>query len=88
VLAKIAGFVRSKSIFPTMKGKVFTGFPLHFSCADKDLVRDYIMDSPEYQELIQLGDHAIFTVYCRIFPMAGGISSTWLFFGTQLPLEA
>lgn len=88
VLAKIAGFVRSKAIFPTMKGKVFTGFPLHFSCADKDLVRDYIMDSPEYQELIQLGDHAIFTVYCRIFPMAGGISSTWLFFGTQLPLEA
>lgn len=87
VLAKIRSFKEGKSVFPTMKGKVFGGFPLHFSSADKDLIRDYVMKSSEYQELIHQHDDSIFTIHCHIFPLPGGITSTWLFFGTQSPLK-
>ncbi|CAJ1415254.1 unnamed protein product [Effrenium voratum] len=48
VLVRIKSFHAGKSVFPTMKGKEFSGFPLHFSSADKDLIRDYVMAAPEH----------------------------------------
>ena len=74
--------------FPVKKGKKFRAFPIHFSTADIELIRNYLNDSSEYLEMISWGDDSV--VYClqvHIFPLIGGILSVWLMVGTQTPID-
>jgi centrosomal protein CEP76 len=90
VLNDVADFEKSKSTFNTRRGKVFKGFPVHFSTTDKELIRKYLMqnkDHDDYRKLLQAGnrgdENVIFTVHCKIYSLLGGITSTWLYFGCQ-----
>eukprot|EP00930_Biecheleria_cincta_P037865 TRINITY_DN26016_c0_g1_i1.p1 TRINITY_DN26016_c0_g1~~TRINITY_DN26016_c0_g1_i1.p1 ORF type:complete len:1219 (+),score=214.11 TRINITY_DN26016_c0_g1_i1:71-3727(+) len=88
LLRQIEEFRKRKHIFPTKKEKKFTGFPLHFSTTAKDTIRNYLMSNDEFFKMVhESNEDVLLTVYCKIFPLWGGFSSTWLFFGTQLPLD-
>lgn len=88
LLRQIEVFRKRKHIFPTKKGKKFSGFPLHFSTTAKDTIRHYLMASDEFLKIVnESNEDILLTVYCKIFPLWGGFSSAWLFFGKQLPLD-
>mmetsp|Transcript_85656 Transcript_85656/g.239303 ORF Transcript_85656/g.239303 Transcript_85656/m.239303 type:complete len:1311 (-) Transcript_85656:127-4059(-) len=72
--------------FPLRKGKRFKGMPVHFSTADKELIRTNLMQSKRYCELLDKNDGGmLFTVHCKMFGMLGGVQSTWLYIGVQEP---
>lgn len=88
LLRQIEDFRKRKHIFPTKKEKKFNGFPLHFSTTAKDTIRHYLMANDEFRNLInESNEDVLLTVFCKVFPLWGGFSSTWLFFGIQLPLD-
>lgn len=88
LLRQIEEFRKRKNIFPTKKEKKFDGFPLHFNTTAKDTIRHYLMANEEFGKMIKEdSEDALLTVYCKVFPLLGGFSSTWFFFGIQLPLD-
>eukprot|EP00425_Heterocapsa_triquetra_P030976 CAMPEP_0195099282 /NCGR_PEP_ID=MMETSP0448-20130528/58188_1 /TAXON_ID=66468 /ORGANISM="Heterocapsa triquestra, Strain CCMP 448" /LENGTH=1293 /DNA_ID=CAMNT_0040134149 /DNA_START=29 /DNA_END=3910 /DNA_ORIENTATION=+ len=88
IIEEVWKFLKSQEAFPTSRGKVFKGFPVHFSTSDPEEIRTYLMQNDEYQELLnRKGEGLLFTIYSRMFGMLGGIQSTWLYFGVQIPME-
>jgi len=93
----IKGFIRDSKKFPVQRGKKFKGFPVHFSTPDSEAIRTYLMnDGPtdkhsknfglDYRTFINRPEEDIvYTIECRIFPMLGGVVSTWLYIGIQEP---
>ncbi|OII71293.1 C2 domain-containing protein [Cryptosporidium ubiquitum] len=72
--------------FPTFPMSTFTGFPIHFSTADPNDVRSFIVGSKRFRIFIELPqDEAHFFIYPKIFPLVGGVSSTWVFLGVHIP---
>ncbi|KAL5368509.1 hypothetical protein CPHLJ_5g780 [Cryptosporidium parvum] len=72
--------------FPTFPMSTFTGFPIHFSTADPNDVRSFIVGSKRFRIFIELPqDEAHFFIYPKIFPLVGGILSTWVFLGVHIP---
>ncbi|KAF7457208.1 C2 domain-containing protein [Cryptosporidium felis] len=72
--------------FPTYPMSTFTGFPIHFSTADPNDIRAFIVGSKRFRIFIELPqDEAHFFIYPKIFPLVGGISSTWVFLGVHIP---
>jgi len=88
LLAMVKTFVDRRRLFPTRKGKEFTGMPFHFSTVEKDYIRAHLTQDPEYVKLLERPEEGLeFTVHCKIFGLLGGIQSTWLYFGVQAPME-
>jgi len=74
--------------FPTKRGKVFEGFPVHFSTADDGLIRTYLMEIKQYTDMLNVNsDDISYSVECKITPLLGGIQSVWLYIGSQQPKE-
>ncbi|KAL7068197.1 C2 domain-containing protein [Cryptosporidium serpentis] len=72
--------------FPALPKSTFTGFPVHFSTADPNDIRPFIVGARRFKRFIELPqDEAHFFVYTKIFPLVGGIMSTWIFLGVHLP---
>mmetsp|Transcript_39243 Transcript_39243/g.98745 ORF Transcript_39243/g.98745 Transcript_39243/m.98745 type:complete len:1294 (-) Transcript_39243:41-3922(-) len=78
-----------KGSFEVQRGKEFTGLPVHFCTSDKEEIRGYLMNMKEYQDIAANDkDGAVHTVHCKMFPMLGGVQSTWLYIGMQVPTDA
>lgn len=74
--------------FPTKRGKVFAGIPVHFSTADDGLISTYLKEIKEYVNMLDVkSDDIIYSVECKISPLLGGIQSVWLYIGSQQPKE-
>ncbi|KAH8742154.1 c2 containing protein [Cryptosporidium ryanae] len=72
--------------FPTFPMNTFTGFPIHFSTADSNDIRSFIVGAKRFEIFIELPqDEAHFFVYPKIFPLVGGVLSTWIFLGVHIP---
>jgi len=79
-------FLGMKSQFPLRRGKDFDGFPVHFSTADRDHMRKYLVELSEYNKI--LGDkqeNTAFVVHCKMFGFLNQITSVWLYFGMHQP---
>mmetsp|Transcript_98361 Transcript_98361/g.220198 ORF Transcript_98361/g.220198 Transcript_98361/m.220198 type:complete len:1301 (+) Transcript_98361:36-3938(+) len=86
LLADVTSFMEGKKMFPTRKGKTFTGMPIHFNTADKEQIRTYLMQEKSYLDMLDDNRPGVyFTAHCKIYPLLGGIQSTWLYFGVQSP---
>lgn len=83
----IQSFISRRDLFPTRRGKVFNGFPVHFSTADKEQIRVLLQDLKEYTRFLEDGQEGIlFTIECLVKSMLGGILSVWLYIGMQAPV--
>lgn len=90
VVARVQKFLERKKTFPVKKGKVFRGLPVHFSTSDKDEIRSYLMEDEKYvEEILDVAkdEGVLFSVYCKMFGLLGGVQSVWLYFGIQEPME-
>mmetsp|Transcript_70356 Transcript_70356/g.162655 ORF Transcript_70356/g.162655 Transcript_70356/m.162655 type:complete len:698 (+) Transcript_70356:3-2096(+) len=88
LLDMVKNFCDRKKQFPTRKGKVFNGFPVHFCTVDKDEIRGYLMRLPEYVKLLERTEEGLeFTIHCKIYGLLGGVQSTWIYFGVQSLME-
>lgn len=86
--AKVAGFHRKLETFPAKRGKRFSGFPVHFSTSEHELIRTYLMEMPKYRDFIDKKEEDLFySIECFIFPLLGGVLSVWLYIGIQDPLK-
>ena len=80
-------FIAKLDDFPVKKGRKFRAYPIHFSTADIECIRDYLSSSAEYKQMIEWdNDQVIYTLHCRVFPLLGGIVSVWFVIGTQTDL--
>merc|ERR1712226_1801630 len=86
----IKKFLDAKKKFPVQRGKVFKGFPVHFSTPEHESIRTYLMnDGPtpsglDYRSFIERPEEDIvYTIECKIFPLLGGVLSVWLYIGIQ-----
>jgi len=90
VVARVEKFLDRKKSFPVKKGKVFRGLPIHFSTSDKEEIRNFLMEDSQYNEEIlnvARDEGVLFSVYCKMFGLLGGVQSVWLYFGIQEPME-
>lgn len=91
VLQDVEEMLQERKIFPVRRGKVFKGISVHFATADKEQIRVYLNQYQDYLDILQMddpgGETILFTVYCRMFGMLGGIQSIWLYFGVQSPMR-
>lgn len=86
VFSMIEQFHGMKTEFPSKRGKGFDGFPVHFSTADRDDMRRYLMKLPGYTEILEdTQENTAFVVHCKIFGFLNGIPSVWLYFGKHAP---
>merc|ERR1719362_54389 len=85
---KVRQLLDGRKMFPTRKGKEFSGLPVQFSTVDKDTIRGYLMKNAKYKELLEMSEENLeFTVHCKIFGLLGGVQSCWLYFGVQSLME-
>jgi len=74
--------------FPVKKGKKFRAFPVHFSTADIESIRNYLNESIFYKRMIDWpNDQIVYTLHCKVYPLMGGILSVWFVIGTQTPYD-
>jgi len=82
---KVKNFVQSLDTFPTKRGRILKGFPVHFSTSDKEQIRNYLMSVPEYVEYIDIREEDVFyTIECKITALLGGVLSVWIYFGIHM----
>jgi hypothetical protein len=90
LFSRVSDFRKDSKVFPTKKGKRFRGFTLHFSTSDPLDIQQMLMQDETYRrEILQneKDEGILFSVYCKIFGLLGGVQSTWLYFGLQEPLK-
>lgn len=55
--------------------------------ADSTEIRGYLGGAKRFRRLLDLPvDNVVYVVTCKCFPLMGGVISSWLFFGAQVPL--
>merc|ERR1719263_1737007 len=82
VLAKVSEFLAMRKEFPSKRGKDFDGFPIHFSTADRDDMRKYLMKLEGYTKILEdTQSDTYFVVHCRMWSYLDQIPSVWLYFG-------
>jgi hypothetical protein len=82
--SRIEKFLKHQDSFPTKRGHKFSGFPVHFSTCDQDLIRSHLMQIKEYETFINMKSSKLFySVQCCIYPLLGGVMSVWLYIGMQ-----
>jgi len=94
IIEKCKEFIAKKPLFPVKRGKKFIGFPYHFSTANKEQIREFLMEREDYLKVLlpkrkggKVSDEEdlTYTVVCKIYPMLGGIQSVWFYMGMQKP---
>eukprot|EP00927_Polykrikos_kofoidii_P057011 TRINITY_DN51115_c0_g1_i1.p1 TRINITY_DN51115_c0_g1~~TRINITY_DN51115_c0_g1_i1.p1 ORF type:complete len:1234 (-),score=191.66 TRINITY_DN51115_c0_g1_i1:83-3562(-) len=84
VLQNVSDFLKVQSLIPVKKGMLFTGLPFHFSSGDRDMIRRSLLATTEFRDLLnKSGEKQYYVVDCKLFPLLGGIFSTWVYFGVQ-----
>merc|ERR1712032_636096 len=83
---KVEDFRRDRLTFPTVRGKRFEGFPVHFNTSNVELVRSYLSEMAQYQEYLDRKDDNVhYTLFCKIYPLLGQVLSVWLYLGVRVP---
>ncbi|PFH33589.1 Sma protein [Besnoitia besnoiti] len=73
--------------FPVRNNHVFCGFPVHFSSSDVNDIRSYLGGARRFRKLLDIPvDSIVYAITAKCFPLMGGVISTWLFFGAEVPL--
>ncbi|KFG56477.1 Sma protein [Toxoplasma gondii FOU] len=73
--------------FPVRNNHVFCGFPVHFSSSDVNDIRSYLGGARRFRKLLDIPvDNIVYAITAKCFPLMGGVISTWLFFGAEVPL--
>ncbi|KEP63070.1 UNVERIFIED_CONTAM: Sma protein [Hammondia hammondi] len=73
--------------FPVRNNHVFCGFPVHFSSSDVNDIRCYLGGARRFRKLLDIPvDNIVYAITAKCFPLMGGVISTWLFFGAEVPL--
>lgn len=86
VLSKTLEFINLRKEFPSKRGKDFDGFPIHFSTADRDDMRKYLMKLEGYTKILEDEQpDTYFVVHCRMWSYLDQIPSVWLYFGKHAP---
>lgn len=86
VFSKVEDFIANKSDFPAQRGKDFDGFPVHFSTADRDDMRKYLMQLDGYTSILEdEQENTSFVVHCKMSGLLNQIPSVWLYFGKHAP---
>eukprot|EP00921_Rhytidocystis_pertsovi_P025915 GHVQ01041854.1.p1 GENE.GHVQ01041854.1~~GHVQ01041854.1.p1 ORF type:complete len:1327 (+),score=167.69 GHVQ01041854.1:546-3983(+) len=79
-------YVWQRYRFPVAANHTFTGFPLHFSTTDTSEIRGYLMGAKRFRKFIEISiDNIIYIPLCKVYPLMGGVVSTWLFLGCSIP---
>ncbi|CRH01096.1 conserved Plasmodium protein, unknown function [Plasmodium relictum] len=72
--------------FPVPPNHTFVGFPIHFSTTDVTEVKTYLLHSKRFENIMKLSiDNISFLIYCKVYPLIGGIMSNWVFLGCLVP---
>ncbi|ANQ09282.1 Uncharacterized protein PCOAH_00036820 [Plasmodium coatneyi] len=72
--------------FPVPPNHTFVGFPIHFSTIDFYEVKSFLLHSKRFENIMKLSiDNISFLIYCKVFPLIGGIMSNWMFLGCLVP---
>jgi hypothetical protein len=86
VFGLVEEFIAMKSEFPSRRGKDFDGFPVHFSTADRDDMRKYLMQLAGYTAILEdTQEDTCFVVHCKMWGLLDQILSVWLYFGKHAP---
>jgi centrosomal protein CEP76 len=86
IFTSVEEFIAMKSDFPARRGKDFDGFPVHFSTADRDDMRKYLMQLPGYTAILEdEQEDTAFVVHCKMWGLLDQIPSVWLYFGKHAP---
>eukprot|EP00928_Gymnodinium_smaydae_P038522 TRINITY_DN26558_c0_g1_i1.p1 TRINITY_DN26558_c0_g1~~TRINITY_DN26558_c0_g1_i1.p1 ORF type:complete len:1124 (+),score=277.79 TRINITY_DN26558_c0_g1_i1:139-3510(+) len=77
-----------KAHLSVKENHTLSGVPVHFSSDDMKTIRYNLMHCEALKEYFELKkDDALFFVIVKVFPMAGAVSSTWVFIGAEIPME-
>ncbi|OEH75123.1 C2 domain-containing protein [Cyclospora cayetanensis] len=82
-------FLWQQNVFPVKPNHVFCGFPIHLATADTTEIRSYLGGARRFRRLLDMPvENISYVVTGKCFPLMGGVISTWLFFGAQVPLAS
>ncbi|KAL8434524.1 hypothetical protein Efla_000040 [Eimeria flavescens] len=80
-------FLWQQNAFPVKPNHVFCGFPIHLATSDSTEIRSYLGGGRRFRRLLDLPvENITYVVTAKCYPLMGGVISTWLFFGAQVPL--
>ncbi|CRG93618.1 conserved Plasmodium protein, unknown function [Plasmodium gallinaceum] len=72
--------------FPVPPNHTFVGFPIHFSTIDVTEVKTFLLHSKRFENIMKLSiDNISFLIYCKVYPLIGGVMSNWVFLGCLVP---
>lgn len=87
LIDQVESFLQATTLFPTKRGCVFSGFPVHFNTPDKEKIRTLLLDMPEYKSMLDDDTNGFYTVHTVLFPLLGRITSTWIYLGLQKTIQ-
>ncbi|CDJ41075.1 hypothetical protein, conserved [Eimeria tenella] len=80
-------YLWQQNVFPVKPNHVFCGFPIHLATSDSTEIRSYLGGSRRFRRLLDMPvENITYVVTGKCYPLMGGVISTWLFFGAQVPL--
>jgi len=83
---KIDNWLKKRLSLPVRRGRTFRGFPVHFSTSETEIIRAYLMDLEEYKQYMDIKHENVwYSIEVLMKPLQGGIQSTWVYVGVQLP---
>ncbi|SCN58593.1 centrosomal protein CEP76, putative [Plasmodium chabaudi chabaudi] len=72
--------------FPVPPNHTFVGFPIHFSTPDFSEIKAFLLSSKRFDNIMKLSINNIsFVIYCKSYPLIGGVMSNWVFLGCLVP---
>ncbi|CXH80133.1 centrosomal protein CEP76, putative [Plasmodium berghei] len=72
--------------FPVPANHTFVGFPIHFSTPDFSEIKTFLLNSKRFDNIMKLSINNIsFVIYCKSYPLIGGVMSNWVFLGCLVP---
>nr|BAN64988.1 Sma protein, putative [Babesia bovis] len=71
---------------PIPHNHTFVGVPIHFSTSDINEIRHLMHYSKRCKKmLVPNVDRCVNVVYVKVYPLLGGVFSTWIFLGCHVP---
>lgn len=73
--------------FPVKRGMQFQGYPIHFCTSSADRIREYLLNWPEFLDMLhKVDDRVHFVVVAKMFPLPSGVLSLWFVLGIEEPV--
>ncbi|AFZ79044.1 hypothetical protein BEWA_018890 [Theileria equi strain WA] len=80
------GWQKKSGYLPIPPNHTFIGIPIHFSTSDVNEIRNLLTCTKRFKKIIVNDvDKPIYVTYVKVFPLLGGILSTWIFIGCHVP---